>query len=58
MGNYAFYGKIYRRKAELGEGFGSDCLNGNLGDWGFLGLEVLFLSESRIFGELPCQIYG
>ena len=34
MGNYAFYGKIYRRKAGLYEDFGSGCLNCDLWDLG------------------------
>ena len=40
MGNYAFYGKIYRRKAELGEGFGSGCLNRDLWDLGIFRMSV------------------
>ena len=40
MGNYAFYGKIYRRKAELGEGFGSGCLNWDLWDLGIFRMSV------------------
>ena len=40
MGNYAFYGKIYGRKAELGEDFGSGCLNRDLWDLGIFRMSV------------------
>ena len=33
-----FYGKIYGRKAELGEGFGSGCLNCDLWDLWIFGI--------------------
>ena len=40
MGNYAFYEEIYRRKAELGESFGSGCLNRDLWDLGIFRMSV------------------
>ena len=33
-----FNGKIYRRKAELGEGFGAGCLNCDLWDLWIFGI--------------------
>ena len=40
MRNYAFYEEIYKRKAELGESFGSDCLNWDLWDLGIFRMSV------------------
>ena len=41
-----FMRKIYKRKAELGEDFGSDCLNWDLWDLGIFRIE-----DGRVEGE-------
>ena len=40
MGDYAFYGKIYRRETGLDEDFGFNCLNRDLWDLGIFRMSV------------------